>query len=418
MALTRPRAYQIFDLDYKQAVRVVALTNVVLSGGAPNAVDGVNLSLNDRILVIGQTNPIQNGIYYVTALGTGANGTWARSIDSDTTGELEGGTVIMVTEGSTYADTQWKLTTDDPIIIGTTALTFVQNYLANSISYGQTSFAIAAANANATISVAGTSNVAVFATTGAFLTGVVSATGNVNTSAGVSATGNVRGGNILTPGLISATGAITGAAISGTTISGSGNVTGANIVTGGLITATGNVTGANITTTGIANVATLEVTTLANVKATTAATSTTTGAIRTAGGIGVAGNAHIGGALVATTKSFAIQHPDKQDKILFHGCLEGPEHAVYTRGRCTTDTIDLPDYWKNLVDSDSITVHLTPVNYCDSVKVVAVTESQIKVRGKPTVDCFYIIHARRKDVPPLALEVPGLVEYLYRNRNL
>ena len=195
MALTRPRAYQIFDLDYKQAVRVVALTNVILSGGAPNAVDGVNLSLNDRILVIGQTNPIQNGIYYVTALGTGANGTWARSIDSDTTGELEGGTVIMVTEGSTYADTQWKLTTDDPIIIGTTALTFVQNYLANSISYGQTSFAIAAANANATISVAGTSNVAVFATTGAFVTGVVSATGNIISSSNIS--GNYLLGNVF-----------------------------------------------------------------------------------------------------------------------------------------------------------------------------------------------------------------------------
>jgi hypothetical protein len=203
----------------------------------------------------------------------------------------------------------------------------------------------------------------------------------------------------------------------------SGNTEANVTITGNLIAtnqviATGNVTGGNITTAGIANVATLEVTALANVKATTTATSTTTGAIRTAGGLGVAGNAYVGGALVATTKSFAIQHPDKLDKILFHGCLEGPEHAVYTRGRCTTDTIVLPDYWKNLVDSDSITVHLTPVNQCDTAKVVAVTQSHIVIQGQPTVDCFYIIHARRKDVPALDIEVSGSIQDLYRDRNL
>lgn len=196
MALTKPRAYQIYDIDYKQAVRVVSISNVTLSGGAPNAVDGVSLNLNDRILVTGQTSGVQNGIYYVTTVGTGANGTWARSIDTDNTGELLGGTIVMVTEGAIYADTQWKLTTNDPITIGVTSLTFVQNYLANSISNGNTAFAIGSSNANATISVAGTSNVAVYATTGEYITGLISATGNIT------------GGNILTGGLISATGAI------------------------------------------------------------------------------------------------------------------------------------------------------------------------------------------------------------------
>ena len=44
MALTKPRAYQIYDIDYKQAVRVVSISNVTLAGGAPNSVDGVTLS--------------------------------------------------------------------------------------------------------------------------------------------------------------------------------------------------------------------------------------------------------------------------------------------------------------------------------------------------------------------------------------
>lgn len=128
MALTKPRAYQIFDIDYKQAVRVCTVDNITLSGGAPNQVDGVNLSLNDRILVAGQTNNVQNGIYYVTSLGTGSNGTWSRAVDGDVTGELQSGMIIMVTEGTSYADTQWKLITNDPIVLGVTGLVFTLNY--------------------------------------------------------------------------------------------------------------------------------------------------------------------------------------------------------------------------------------------------------------------------------------------------
>ena len=81
MALTRPRAAQIYDIDYKQATRVVTVANITLSGGAPNQVDGVNLSLKDRVLVTGQSTASQNGIYYVTTLGSGSNGTWSRSLE-------------------------------------------------------------------------------------------------------------------------------------------------------------------------------------------------------------------------------------------------------------------------------------------------------------------------------------------------
>jgi filamentous hemagglutinin len=64
--------------------------------------------------------------------------------------------------------------------------------------------------------------------------------GNLIVTAVAAITGNVTGGNVLTGGLISATGTITSAA----------NITGGNIVTGGLITATGNVNAANLTTAG------------------------------------------------------------------------------------------------------------------------------------------------------------------------
>jgi hypothetical protein len=209
MGLTRPRAAQIFDIDYKQSVRVITTTNITLTGGAPTVVDGVTLKLNDRILVSGQSTGSQNGIYIVSVLGTGANGTWIRSTDTNATGELESGTIVMVTEGSTNADTSWKLTTNDPIVIGTTALTFEIN----------------TGNAFGTISANGTSIIA------------NSATGTVTFSAG---------NNIV----------MTGNA-------GSDTITFAvrdNPSFSQTVSATGNITGGNITTAGKANIGTLEVT--------------------------------------------------------------------------------------------------------------------------------------------------------------
>ena len=126
MGLTRPRAHQLQDIDYKQTARAITVANVTLSGGAPSTVDGVNLALNNRVLVTAQTTGSQNGIYIVTTVGSGSNGTWARTSDADATGDIKGGTIIMITEGTVYADTQWKLTTDDPITVGTTTMTFAR----------------------------------------------------------------------------------------------------------------------------------------------------------------------------------------------------------------------------------------------------------------------------------------------------
>jgi hypothetical protein len=285
MALTKPRAYQIYDIDYKQATRVITVVNITLSGGAPSQVDGVNLSLNDRVLVIGQTNKAQNGIYDVDTVGSGSNGTWVRSGDTNTTGELLAGTIVMVTEGVAYADTQWKLITNDPITIGVSELVFEQNsafafgnvnangtaVLANSvgstitlsagdnisitgnntsktvtigvtgislnsISNGTSNVNVVSSGGDVTVGVAGTSNVAVFNSAGANITGTLDVSGNItggnlNTGTQVVATGNITGGNITTAGQVVAT----------------GNITGGNINTAGIASVTGNVNIGNAT---------------------------------------------------------------------------------------------------------------------------------------------------------------------------
>ena len=133
MGLTRPRAHQLQDMDFKQTARAITSSNITLSGGAPATVDGVSLLAEDRVLVNGQTDQTENGIYYVTTLGSGSNGTWTRTSDANATGEMNSGMIIMITEGTAFADTQWMLTTDGTITIGSTNITFAQ---ASSNSFG------------------------------------------------------------------------------------------------------------------------------------------------------------------------------------------------------------------------------------------------------------------------------------------
>jgi hypothetical protein len=152
-------------------------------------------------------------------------------------------------------------------------LTGIAAVTSAKLANGTSNVDIPVANGNVTVGIGGTDNVVVIASTGEYVTGIVSASGNVRganlnttgnvsatgniTGAEVSVTGNVTGGNILTGGLISATGNINGgnlissALVSGTTVSATGNVIGGNVTTAGLITATGNLTSGNVNTGGL-----------------------------------------------------------------------------------------------------------------------------------------------------------------------
>lgn len=113
-------------LDWKNSVKAATTGNVTLAGGAPNTVDGVTLAANDRVLVKDQTTGSQNGIYTVTTLGTGANGTWTRAVDADSSAEVTSGMAVSVTQGTVNNDRLYVLTTSDPITLDTTALTFTE----------------------------------------------------------------------------------------------------------------------------------------------------------------------------------------------------------------------------------------------------------------------------------------------------
>lgn len=98
--------------------------NINLTGGAPNTLDGVTLALNDRILVKDQTDGKQNGIYYVSTLGTGSNGTWTRTTDTDTGAELVTGSYCFISSGTINANAAYTMVTTGTIVIGTSTITW------------------------------------------------------------------------------------------------------------------------------------------------------------------------------------------------------------------------------------------------------------------------------------------------------
>lgn len=101
-------------LSWKEPVRFAATADVPAISGLIS-VDGTVVTAGDRIFLPLQTAGDENGIYIA------AVGAWARAADMDTTSGVKGMTVVSVQEGTLYSDTLWKLTTNDPITVGTTA---------------------------------------------------------------------------------------------------------------------------------------------------------------------------------------------------------------------------------------------------------------------------------------------------------
>jgi len=136
-------------LDVKDSVRVAtaaALAAVTYNNGNGTltadangalSVDGVTVSVNDRVLVKDQSSSVQNGIYKVTATG-GASAVFVltRAPDADTAAELTGGTFFFVEEGTANADNGYVATHNGTPTFGTTNITFAQFSGAGQISAG------------------------------------------------------------------------------------------------------------------------------------------------------------------------------------------------------------------------------------------------------------------------------------------
>lgn len=127
-------------IDPKESVRAAtsaalpsftygALAITEVGNGALPAIDGVTLVANDRVLVKNETagNEKYNGIYLVTQVGSGGTPfILTRTADFDSSAEITAGAYCFVEEGTDNSSTGWILSTDNPITLDTTALTFTQ----------------------------------------------------------------------------------------------------------------------------------------------------------------------------------------------------------------------------------------------------------------------------------------------------
>lgn len=128
-----PRRW-VQSLAPKQACRVAtaaALTVTATSSTLTNsgtlaaiAIDGISLSVDDRVLVKDQATTSQNGIYTVTTVGS-ASVAWVltRAADADTWNDLVGARTT-VEQGTTNDDTFWMCEIARGGTIGTTAVTW------------------------------------------------------------------------------------------------------------------------------------------------------------------------------------------------------------------------------------------------------------------------------------------------------
>lgn len=115
-------------IDCKASVRVVANSNITLSG--TQTIDGISVIAGDRVLVRGQTTTSQNGVYVCAA------GAWSRATDADATGEITPGAFWFVEEGTTYGKTQWRCENTGAITVGTTNITINQFGAAQTFTAG------------------------------------------------------------------------------------------------------------------------------------------------------------------------------------------------------------------------------------------------------------------------------------------
>jgi hypothetical protein len=105
-------------------------------------IDGVTVSVNDRVLVYLQTAQTQNGIYVVSNTGSGStNWVLTRATDADSYGlaspnELGEGSAVFVQQGNTGAGETYVCNTAGVITFGTTNITFAQVSSAQIYSAG------------------------------------------------------------------------------------------------------------------------------------------------------------------------------------------------------------------------------------------------------------------------------------------
>jgi hypothetical protein len=125
--------------------------------------------------------------------------------------------------------------------------------------------------------------------------------------------------------------------------------------------------------------------------------------------------------IAVSKKPFDILHPTKDGKRLRYVSLEGPSAEVYIRGILKDgNTIELPDYWKGLVNEESIGVLLTSIGVYQELyweKIEWESRIQVKNNQGSSIHCHYVVYGERKDTTKNIPEYSGLTPNDYPGDN-
>ena len=114
----------IASLATKVPCVVASDVDLVLDGA--QTVNGIAVTTGDRVLVMAQTNPVENGIYDVTSTA------WDRSADFDGNRDVTTNTTVVVAVNG-QAPIMYRCTAALPITIGSTSITFEMYFAASDI---------------------------------------------------------------------------------------------------------------------------------------------------------------------------------------------------------------------------------------------------------------------------------------------
>jgi hypothetical protein len=115
--------------NYNNGTSGVGATLTADTNRAFSTLDGQTVSVGQRILIKDQTAQLQNGIYTLTTVGSGA-APWVitRATDNDAAPELANGDVVNITGGTVNSGKTFVNSTTGTITVGTTAITFASYY--------------------------------------------------------------------------------------------------------------------------------------------------------------------------------------------------------------------------------------------------------------------------------------------------
>jgi hypothetical protein len=103
-----------------------------------------------------------------------------------------------------------------------------------------------------------------------------------------------------------------------------------------------------------------------------------------------------------------IKHPTEDNYVLNYEPPYAQQNLLFVQGRAhNTKVIELPEEWLELVDLNTISVHLTPIGANQNLIVKRTERNLVHLQGNGMpIDCYYLVIGERIDVPKIPIVSP------------